>query len=262
MKNEANWILKLDEAYLINGLIRKYKPKNILELGVAKGGSSTLILNAIKDYPGSSLISMDLRKNWLNGKKIGYIVEEKFPELMNKWQLFTGEMPNTFLQKLNLTFDFFFLDTAHVTPGEYFNLIEALPFLKENCIVLLHDIIWHLSKGLYTDRKIYKNRIIPTQINLMSVLVGEKILLNKFEYNFINVGVICLDKNQEKYYLNYFLLMMNFWQYIPTDKQLSNLREFIIKYYGDKQLLRIYDNSIDCNKKIFKKWDKITKKEL
>ena len=51
MKNDAGWHLTLDHAYLINGLIRKYKPKNRLEIGVARGGSAILILNAIKDIP-------------------------------------------------------------------------------------------------------------------------------------------------------------------------------------------------------------------
>ena len=108
MKDEAGWILDLDEAYLINGLIRKYKPINILEIGVAKGGSSILILNAIKDFPNSKLISIDLHNNWKKQHKIGYLVEENFPELMGKWKLFTGDMSHKFLTKLNMKFDFFF----------------------------------------------------------------------------------------------------------------------------------------------------------
>ena len=57
--NESYWLLTLEHAYLINGLIRKHKPKNCLEIGVANGGSSILILNAIKDFPESILISID-----------------------------------------------------------------------------------------------------------------------------------------------------------------------------------------------------------
>ena len=256
MKDEASWILELDEAYLINGLIRKSKPINILEIGVAKGGSSILILNAIKDFPNSKLISIDLHNNWKKKHKIGYLVEENFPELMGKWKLFTGDMPHKFLTKLNLKFDFLFLDTAHVAPGEFFNLIEALPFLKENAIIVLHDIVLHLYTALRKDITIYENRILPTQIYLMSNLIGEKILIKKFKHDFLNIGVVCLAKNQKKYYLNYFLLIMNIWQYKPTNKQLNELREFIIKYYNDELLLRIYDNAVDYNEKIFKKINK------
>lgn len=60
MIKKSSWLMSLDVAYLINGLIRKHKPKNCLEIGVAKGGSSILILNAIKDLPDSRLVSIDL----------------------------------------------------------------------------------------------------------------------------------------------------------------------------------------------------------
>lgn len=37
------------ERKFIHGLIRYYKPKRILELGVAEGGGSIVLLNAIQD---------------------------------------------------------------------------------------------------------------------------------------------------------------------------------------------------------------------
>ena len=39
---------EIDRKFL-NGLVRKFKPKKLLELGVARGGSSIVLLNAIKD---------------------------------------------------------------------------------------------------------------------------------------------------------------------------------------------------------------------
>ena len=132
----------------INGIIRKHRPKNCLEVGVASGGSSVLILNAIKDIKGAKLISLDLNTNfYLNPYyKTGYRVKRFFPELSKNWQLFTGEQPHVFLEKLKMKFDFVFLDTAHITPGEIINLIEVLPFLNEKAIIILHDIIWHFYK--------------------------------------------------------------------------------------------------------------------
>lgn len=249
MIKNASWIMELDEAAFINGLIRKHKPKNILEIGVARGGSSILILNAIKDILDSRLVSIDLNSNY-KSKKVGYLVNEIFPELMGKWKLYTGDMPHKFLSKLNLNFDFFFLDTAHITPGEFFNLIEVLPFLNENSIVVLHDIVWHLHQ--IRRIKIKDVKIIPTQIHLMSALIGEKIIIKHHRaHDFLNIGAICLAKNQKKYYLNYFLLLMTLWEYMPTNAQLSSLREFIKKYYNNSLFLRIFDNSIDYNKKFF-----------
>ena len=251
MIKESKWMMGLDVAFLINGLIRKYKPKNCLEIGVAKGGSAILILNAIKDLPNSRLVSIDLFTS-IFGKKIGYLVKEKFPELTNKWNLFIGDMPHKFLIKLNLKFDFLFLDTAHVAPGEFFNLIECLPFLKENAIIVLHDTIWHLNKVLLMNSTLTESRIMPTQIFLMSSLVGEKIMFPHNSHSFANVGVVRLEEKQENYYLNYFLLLLTVWHYMPKNKELIDLREFISKYYHSKIFLNIFDTAVYYNKLFFK----------
>ena len=57
----SGWILKKNEPYFINGIIRKFKPKKCLEIGVARGGSSIIILNALKDISDSFLVSLDLK---------------------------------------------------------------------------------------------------------------------------------------------------------------------------------------------------------
>lgn len=107
MKRNSGWKLTSLETKFINGLIRKYKLKNCLEIGVHEGGSAILILNAIKDYENSFLVSIDLFKNK------GYRVNKYFPELSKKWELYTGDQPHKFLTKLNKKFDFLLLDSAH-----------------------------------------------------------------------------------------------------------------------------------------------------
>ena len=58
IKKYAGWMLWNEQQfYFINGIIRKYRPKNCLEVGVARGGSSILILNSIKDIKNSFLES-------------------------------------------------------------------------------------------------------------------------------------------------------------------------------------------------------------
>ena len=138
-----------NEPYFLNGIIRKFKPKKCLEIGVAKGGSSVIILNALKDINKSFLISLDIRENYYINQslKTGFIVKKYFSELANnKWRLYTGKQPHIFLSKLNLKFDFLFLDTVHL------NILEVLPFLENSAIVVLHDIIFHFPSCNY-----YKN---------------------------------------------------------------------------------------------------------
>ena len=74
----AGWELEINQAYFINGLIRKYRPKKCLEIGVSNGGSSILILNAIEDIPNSNLISLDLNVQLYSDrtKRTGYRVNK------------------------------------------------------------------------------------------------------------------------------------------------------------------------------------------
>ena len=252
MKKKSGWMFTSpSQYYLINGIIRKLKPKNCLEVGVAMGGGSILILNAIKDIKNSRLVSLDLNKNLYFNRSYstGYRVKKYFPELTNKWQLFTGEQPHIFLQKLKIKFDFVFLDTAHISPGELINIIEILPFLNENAIIVLHDIMLHFSKENIRENI---QSVSSPQLLLMSVLQGEKIVIENNK-GIDNMGVIFLYRNQKEHYLDYFLLLLSFWDYIPSEKQSNEIRTFIKKYYNNELYLSIFNIALKNNNKYVNK---------
>lgn len=56
-----------NERYFVNGIIRYLKPVKILEVGISKGGGTAIILNAIKDFPHSQLISADYCEKYYGG---------------------------------------------------------------------------------------------------------------------------------------------------------------------------------------------------
>lgn len=247
----SGFILSLKEAQFINGLIRKNKLKNCLEIGVAHGGSSALILNSIKDIENSLLVSLDLNKEMYNNKNklTGYRVKKFFPELAKNWKLYTGDQAHKFLIKLNMKFDFLFLDSAHVSPGEILNFIEALPFLNENAIVVVHDLFWHFGK-------VIRSKFYPSCISLIPAIFGDKVFINQRNKSISNIGAVFLHSNQKKHYLDYFLLLLNFWEYIPTDTQINDLRVFINKYYKDKIYINIFDTAVRKNKQVHEKFIK------
>lgn len=257
MKNYSYWQLLYNEPYFINGIIRKFKPKKCLEIGVAYGGSAIIILNAIKDIDNSFLVSLDLNTNLYcdNSLKTGYRVKEYFPELANKWQLYTGEQPHKFLDRLNMKFDFLLLDTVHLSPGELINIIEVLPFLNENAIIILHDIMYHLPiYNYYTPREV---KFHPSNIYLMSSLFGDKVIIEDKYRGLENIGAVILYPNQEKYYINYFLLLMSPWEYMPNDTHLNELRNFILKYYKNELFLNIFNKAVEENKIYINKFNSL-----
>ena len=170
-----------------------------------------------------------------------------FPELKsnNKWQLYTGEQPHKFLDKLNLKFDFLFLDTVHLTPGELINIIEVLPFLEENAIIIMHDTMFHLpTNRYYIPREV---KFHPSQIYLFTSLAGHKVIIEDTKKGAENIGAVFLHSNKEKYYLNYFLLLLSPWEYMPTKSQIEELRSFILKYYKNEIFLLLFNRAVKEN---------------
>ena len=81
----------------------------------------------------------------------------------------------------------------------------------------------------------------------MSALQGDKIIINNGN-NIGNMGAIFLYPNQKDYYLNYFLLLLSFWDYIKTNKQINEIRIFIKKYYKNSLYLLIFETALNNNK--------------
>jgi len=207
-----------DEQKFLNGIIRKIKPKKIIEIGVAYGGTAVIILNAIKDIEDAKLYSIDINKNCyrLPSKQTGFIVKEKFPHLANKWRLYTGGFTSEFIEKIGNNIDLVYIDTVHVVPGEMLNWLEILPFLKEESFVILHDTFL-----MYIYDSVVKNIINYSNNQILCYIRGELILPSYKKNMFsMNIGAIKLSKKQENYYLQYFLALGAQWQYLPSEREL------------------------------------------
>lgn len=238
--------LSLNEQKFLNGIIRKLRPKKIVEIGVSYGGSSSIILNSIKNINGSKLYSIDKLSYCyrMPTKKTGFLVEEKFPELMNKWTLYKGKLTSEVIEIIGKNIDLVFIDTMHITPGEMLDWLQVLPFLKEEATVVLHDTFLMYYKG-----KIEKNKINFSNNQILVYIRGELLLPNYSDEIFLhNIGAIKLSKGQNKFYRQYFMALGTQWEYMPNNADLKLMRKFFMKFYGNKYV-KIYDDAIKKNKK-------------
>ena len=230
------------ERCFLNGIIRQAKPKKILELGVSAGGSSAIILNAIKDFDNAKLYSVDYNKKWYrdNSKDAGFIIYEKFSNLKNKWKLYTEGTAAKFMEEIGGEIDLCLIDTMHVNPGEFLDFLIVLPYLKKNAILILHDIALH-----HTYKFCITNGI------LFSCLNGNKLSFNEGLWNrFANIGAVILDENVKDNILDYLYLLTLPWEYLPTDNDIYECQKLFSKNYGE-EFVDTFINIMLKNKQLF-----------
>ena len=74
-----------------------------------------------------------------------------------------------------------------------------------------------------------------------------------------NIGAVILHKNQQKHYLDYFLLLTTLWEYMPSESQINDLRLFIKKYYKEDIYFYLFNLSVEKSKKFLNKYNKLIK---
>ena len=185
-KNKCSIMWKNQKEFL-NGIVRKFKPEKIIEIGVAKGGSSSIILNAIKDIKNSHLYSIDVSdRNF-----IGFCVNKYFPELAKKWTLFKGNIAVKFMGHIGKNIDMAFFDSSHFEPGEILDFLIILPFLKEEAIIVFHDIGNQIN---FSGEKETRHEWVPYII--FNLIRGKKFYPSGDNIIIQDIGAIKLEKNQ------------------------------------------------------------------
>jgi len=225
-----------DRAFL-NGIIRKTKPETIVEIGLSAGGSTCVILNAIRDMEKTKLYSFDYNTIWYRdnckdkGRKTGFLVEQIVPDLASKWELYIGGVPCKYFDNIPKDgIDICFIDTVHFNPGEHLNILEVLPFMKKNGIIIYHDTAYHSLTGA------------DGITNLVSIntLNGKRILLKSEQtMGLPNIGAIILDENVENMLFALFSNISLPWCYKITNEDFVEMFKHFSKYYS-KDLVQIY----------------------
>ena len=221
---------------------KKKKPKKILELGVLYDGCSIIILNAIKDIKNSHLYSIDLNSNEI----IGSCVKNLFPNLLKKWTLFKGDVAAQFMDKIGKNIDLSMIDTSHFEPGEILDFIMILPFLKEEAIVIFHDIDHQI-----TTSKGKKMRYEWAPYLIFNIIRGEKYLSSGYGILNKDIGAIKLEKNQNKFIHDYCRALGGQWEYFPDEGHIKTIKNFF-RIHHDNFCFNVLEESIEFNRQFVK----------
>jgi predicted O-methyltransferase YrrM len=223
--------MSYDQKAFLNCLILRNQSGKLLELGVSAGGSSIVMLNAIKDIPNAELFSIDYSENYFrdNTLKSGYFVNN-YPELKNKWKLFTGSLALNYMEEIGKDIDFCLIDTMHINPGEILDFLMILPYLKEDAVVVFHDVNFHTMK--------YPNYEWGMTNNLLlSSIFGKKYIQGNFIREepdgicFPNIAGIRICTETRKHIFEIFNILTVKWTYFPAEKDWMQIIHYFEQHY-------------------------------
>jgi predicted O-methyltransferase YrrM len=249
------------ERKFVHGLIRFLKPRRILEIGVWHGGGTAVLLNAIRDFKNSEVISIDLLKK-AGEKTVGYFAKKHFKKNKN-WQLFAGKEPSEIIEKIGYKpFDFCIIDTAHVHPIESLNFLTIFPFLNDNAVVVFHDLVLFAAVSKRYPKNVTHHTSLASKL-LFDCLCGTKLKVKDKKYledlsSIIenkgasqvstsgNIGAIQITKDTKKNIQNVFSMLMFPWGLLPAIEHLRSISNIVKKYYS-KENFNEFCNAIKLN---------------
>ncbi len=261
-------LMTFDERLFLTALLLREKPKKILELGVAAGGSSVTILNAMQEFHDSQLHSVDIQEFFWDGsgRRMGYLVDD-YPELKRNWDLYTGNLPCQVMERIGGGIDFCLLDTMHILPGEFLDFLSILPYLSDDCMVVFHDTELHVQND---------NDFFKTTNLLLNALPGEKFspplvgkaafngVIDSFAFNaevnykhlFPNIGGVRLNRSSNDLAwsaLSMLTMQWNTYYDFIGEHEIDLLRRHFSRFY-DQPFMALFNQIVTYQRHVFDRY--------
>ncbi len=259
--NEFNLATEMTrwESGFLSGLLRKFRPRKILEVGVAGGGTSVIIRKALEMLELNDTIhySGDLSEKYYRKKHedlaTGFQYDlacEKDVISKGNHKLYIGNYLPEYIDDIGDNIDFVILDTVHSAPGELLDLLTVLPYLSEKAIIVFHD--------LATDHQNHYRQSVSINKCLFDSLDGEKYFNvcgtdvdSDMLYGYSDIGGVVID-NREGCMRDLFSMLGLPWAYMPSDRELDIYRKKYECFYGVKYI-EMFDLIVKVQKHTWQK---------
>lgn len=231
--------MEQDEHDFICGLIKMKKPQKVLEIGVAGGATTAVIMSCLNIInPKASMYSVDISKECYRkkGKLSGYqleIVKDYLPNYSQHQFLLGGGIPK-YIDNIGKNIDFCILDTTHAMPGEVLDFLCVLPYLSDGAIVILHDVASHL---LANSNNVYSMVSFATKILLDAVSATKYYNLDTQTYN---IAGFMVNQQTRDNIANVFSALSITWYYEPNYNEMMLYRNFFLQYYNE-ECIKLFD---------------------
>ena len=240
------------ESSFLCGVLKKIRPKKILEVGIAGGATTAIILQALEDIGAPyEMHSVDDAAKFYRdpSKPSGFMAtfakENIFGELRGTHEFHIGKYLPQVIDGIGGDIDCVILDTVHKFPGEGLDFLAVLPYLTSDAIVILHDVM--------ENQRLVNQADQFATTALFSAVTAEK-FLNFVPLNaagnvrsfYPNIGAFKVNEQTRANIENVFLTMILRWSYLPSAAELVLYREHYRRFYSEG-LCAIFQEAIDMN---------------
>ena len=139
-----------EDAGFLLSLLAQSQPSHILEIGVASGTSTLMMLRMLESMASpATLLSVDLAPAYYvdPSREVAFLVTENYHSPPANWRLLTevgamnfAQHPSVVGEDQRRRFDFIFIDAHHGHPWPTLDLLCLLPYATPGAWVALHDI--------------------------------------------------------------------------------------------------------------------------
>ena len=228
-----------DDHGFLCGIIRKIKPEKVLEIGVAEGGTTSVIENALVKLGNScEMYSVDLNERLFcnTNYKTGYI-KESMEQCMQgdracvSHKFLLGGSIAKYIEQIGTGIDLAVIDTTHRLPGELLDVLCVLPYMNKNGVIILHDVNLNYYKTFSSDS--YEVMIADVRMAtkiLLATITGKK-YLNDNGSMLGNIGAIELTEDTIRNALDIFWMLTGTWDYHVSNEMLEQYKNIFQKFY-------------------------------
>lgn len=244
------------ESAFLAGVIKKSKPKKVLEIGVAAGGTTAIILDSLERYSNEYLMfSLDLNDKFYRdkAKKTGFLADQykqNKPLKKGTHSLITGNYAPLSAEVIGDQIDLIIIDTVHSLPGEILDFLAFYPHFSSDAFVVLHDTTANHRE------KIRPNRDYATKL-LFDVVSADKYVNFDSSDNFVFPNIAAFGINQKTLESVYDLIssLTLSWEYFPTEKELDLYTDVINKNY-ESSFVELWNKVIEQQRRTMKPHNK------
>lgn len=241
------------------GMIKKTKPNKLVEIGVAEGGTTSIIMNALAMLKlESHMWSVDLNKRFYmdDSIKTGYEYDKlkKYIGGESTHQFLLGKSIASQIDKIGKNIDMVILDTVHKLPGEILDFLAILPYLSPNAVIILHDINLNYVRGTKRGKKNNRQTIIRSREDIATKVLWQTVAADKYisinNIEEMGIGAFRVNDDTYKYIQSIFFSLTLTWSYNVSE--IEEYRDIYKKYYND-ECLKLFDIAVHTNRRLLER---------